>query len=86
MVQRVQCYFDEKEKIEKYTSGILDKPNIGYKAIFPVESKTRNLTVNNTQGTLVLFSQERLRLKITQSKVALTKHRVQCYFSREEEG
>ena len=34
-------------------------------------------SVNGTQGTM-LFSQETGRLKITQPKIALTVHRVQC--------
>ena len=40
--------------------------------------------VNGTQGTM-LFSQERAKLKITQSRIALTVQMVQCYFPRKGE-
>ena len=42
------------------------------------------ITVNGTRGTM-LFSQVRLRLKITRSKIALTVHYVQCYFPRKSQ-
>ena len=56
---------------------------MGYNAIFQRKSKTKDHAVKNSvksaQGTM-LFYEEVVRLKITQSKVALTIHRVQCYF------
>ena len=54
-----------------------------YNAIFQKKSKTLDHGVKNSvksaQGTM-LFCKEVDGLKITQSKVALTIHRVQCYF------
>ena len=41
------------------------------------------ITINGTYGTM-LFSKGLVRLKITQSKLTLTVHRVQCYFPKEE--
>ena len=50
-----------------------------------LKSKTVNQqvknSVNGTQRTM-LFYQERLRLKITQSKIPLTVQREDCFFSR----
>ena len=56
---------------------------------FQIKSKTKNHevknSVKNAQGTM-LFYVERVRLIITQTKVALTIHRVQCYFPGKSEA
>ena len=56
----------------------------GKNAIFPRKSKTKNFPVKNVDngiGYNAIFP-EKVRLKITQSKSALTVHRVLCHFPR----
>ena len=57
---------------------------LGY---FPRKSKTKNHLVKNTVNVTksrMLFSYERIKLKITQSKIPVTIQRVECYFLTEE--
>ena len=54
---------------------------------FPRKSKTKNHLVKNTvnvKKSRTLFSYERIKLKITQSKIPLIMQRVECYFLTKE--
>ena len=55
--------------------------------MFPRKNKTVNQQVKNSgNGTqrIMLFSQERVRKKINQSKIPLTLQRVESYFFMKE--
>ena len=58
-----------------------------YNAIFPKKSKAKNqpvkISINSTPSTMLL-SKEGVTLKITQSKIPLTVHRVEHNFPKKE--
>ena len=80
-VHRVQyAVFPRKKKLQ-VTHSKLALMVRRVQCSLPKKSKTENHpdenNVNGTQGT-VLFSQERVRIKINESKIALTVPSVQC--------
>ena len=62
--------------------------NTGFNTIFPRKGRTEvepvKTIVNGTQGTIQYIFQERVRLKIAQSKMVLKVQRVQRYFTGKE--
>ena len=69
-----------------YREGVRVK--IMVKLYFPGKRKTKNypvkMSVNGTPQGTRQFSQERVRLKINQSKLVLVVHMAQCYFRMKE--